>query len=315
MYGLRFEVENFRSFEHAQQISFQTSTLVVTGRNNCGKSNILRAIASIYNPYKQADYVDLNEILFDTQKGHFLFSLFVDVSSLPPSPRLQGGVLFNLIRDHGPIEIPYIVNAKQSVLNTAKLRMFLDNAIPRGYDQDYCRELFSSWSANREDNLNSIANSFDVCSYYQPGTIYVPSFRHITSPGVELQSFVQTKVPGDSISFQNIVTMLQSFDRPSAANLNDKDKLKRIEAMVSHCLESAVIIEVANDRSAIFLIIDGKHHNLKALGTGLEQLVIIATAAVGLFGKFTKNSFARCETSSGMLSISGRKLFSGVRGK
>jgi predicted ATPase len=278
---LRFKIENFRSFRASQELSFESKFLIVTGRNNSGKTNVLRAFASIFNRFDSREFSAFDEWLFDKANRKFLFSLFVDADAMSQQRVWRNAVVQGIFRHTPLLEVPFFVDGQQVAIDAPRLAQVLSSFIPHGFEEEIARSTFTSWYQSRQENLIHIASDFNVLHKFQIGTIYVPSFRHITLPDVALQSFVPASIPGNIISFHNIVGTLQNLDRPAPSSLSDKERLLKIEAFLSFCLEKDVKIEVAHDRSAVYIIQDNIVRNLNSLGTGIEQLLIIGTASIG----------------------------------
>jgi AAA ATPase domain len=279
---IRFSIENFRSFKDRQEVTLSARILIVTGRNNSGKSNILRAAALIYNQFENHNVIQPLYDFFDQNLGAFHFSVFGS-TQLPSIAALRdsSAAFRRCFQSIAKIEVPYLVDQSKTSLDEKKFSGMLDSIIPYGQDTTISQELAGSWSNDRNHNLVNIIRGLDIRKDLLFGTVYVPSFRHITQPGTVLQSYNQMRLPGQTISPENIVTTLQAFDRPPIGHLQEKEKLRRIEEFLSHCLEEKVGIEVASDRSAIYVSMAGATRDLRALGTGIEQLLIIGTASVG----------------------------------
>ncbi len=285
MKTLSFSIDNYRSFFESQNVEMKEKCLIITGQNNAGKSNILRASTLIYNDYDVGDFVDLSYDLHDKNKGYIGFSLFADNdSAVMRSLSSRSNTFANFFSQNAPIEIPYTISHHQIALDTDKLSKNLDRIIDQGADLYISRDINAGYS-DRAYNIIAIAGRLDIRREKIIGTIYVPAFRHITQPGTPLHSFNAHRIPGQTISPENIVTTLQGFDRPSAGRLSDKQKMRSIESFLSHCLDERMSIEVVNDRSAIYIITSYGQHDLRSLGSGIEQLLIIGTAGVGFEDK------------------------------
>jgi predicted ATPase len=279
---IKFTIANFRGFENEQTIELGNQVLVVTGQNNTGKSNILRAFALIFNEYSEKDFIVPMHDFHDERKGGIELGLHIAIDDLRLSahPVFRAPYIRNWVEDNSGVRVPFKIQRDGLNLDISSLVSELEKIIPHREDQDVLRNYAGSWSSNREHNLRSMASHMDIRAHRGVGTVYIPAFRHITRPGEPLPSYNDIRLPGQTLDAQNVVAVLQQLDRPPAGKLADKLKLRDIERFLSFCLEAETAIEVASDRSAIYVQVNGVPYDLRTLGSGIEQLIIIGTGAL-----------------------------------
>lgn len=114
------------------------------------------------------------------------------------------------------------------------------------------------------------------------GTIYVPTTRFITQVGQEPFRFSNFEMPGETLSYGNIVQRLAQMDRPPTAMRALREQFRELEDFIAYCLEKrSVKLEIPTDQKTIHINIDGTEFPIEDLGTGIEQLVILGLASFG----------------------------------
>ena len=154
---IHFCIENLRSFKDQQDIQFSARSLIVTGKNNSGKLNVLRAFAHIYNKYENNRYIHPMYDFHSQAPSAFRFSLFCPTDAALFSSAINKSHNFGrLLARLSEIEIPYFANQTKTELDKKKFTRLLDDVIPAGVDAGISKELAGSWG----DRAHNLANIF-----------------------------------------------------------------------------------------------------------------------------------------------------------
>lgn len=260
-FPFKINIQNYRSIQEGCNIPFNKKSTFVVGQNNTGKSNILRALASVFNKkYDAGDAKALYEIK--------IRSNLTDYPGLPPNLKsiIQREGFLLKIDSAGELS----TSAPSSALNSyAGSHILLEE--------------LGSKNSNHNTNILSICRR--VYDYIRPqlnGTTYVPTTRFITEIGAEPAHFSSFSMPGETIAYGRIIEQLSEMDRPPTDKRELRESFKKIEDFLSYCLEKPKTkIEIPNDKKTIHLTIGGSERPLVDLGTGVEQLLIIGLASLG----------------------------------
>ncbi len=228
---IHFSISNFRSFKDGVTIELNGRFLIVTGQNNTGKTNILRAIALLYNTGYNFGAVLSDEADRFNSANDIRVTFFFDPrGSFANSASSRSALLQKVLsRFDERLAVPYLLRREGMILDMGSAQSFFGDLIPPDADGQISLDLHSS-QGNRASNLERIVKSFECLQAISIGTIYVPSFRHITKPGSQLPSFNAMNLPGKTISPETIVFIFQHLDRPPAGKLKDKENLRRMRA-------------------------------------------------------------------------------------
>ena len=71
----RIEIKNFRSIKDAK-ISFDHSCLILLGKNEAGKSNVLKAVAAVFGKYKLSNKDKRKRIDNEKIEEYYIRSVF-----------------------------------------------------------------------------------------------------------------------------------------------------------------------------------------------------------------------------------------------
>lgn len=264
-FPFELEILNFRSIKSSISIPFRSKTTFVVGQNNSGKSNVLRALAAVFNKSPQTG--DPNyDFQISIKENSFLTQI------LPADcARSFGQSKIVLPISHNKRALPQEV--PPALVSYAQSRSFLSD--------------FGHSSSDSLDNVASVYRRIgDHVTSLMPGTVYVPTTRFITQVGQEPVRFSTFEMPGETLNYGNIVQRLAEMDRPPTEKRNLRQHFKELEEFVAYCLEkSSVKIEIPTNQKTIHINIDGDEHPIEDLGSGIEQLVIIGLASFGFKGK------------------------------
>jgi predicted ATPase len=272
-YLLGIEISNFRSIVESVYIPLQKKMTFLVGQNNSGKTGILRFLGLLLNGGAvgtedisqftklpaNADYVFSNEAIFNFANNYPVMTGSINE---------HGPNQFKLSHDFEPNRELKISEDLLQIINT---QYFHPNG---GFFRDF------SQSSSLENNISLFIQRFWSQTNI-PKTIYVPGQRAILSNGTASGQFGQVDFPGQRIQLNTIVSELAVLDRPDATEPEQrviaKNKLTNICKFLTYCLEvQSVKIEVPDGKRTIYVTIDGIEQPISNLGSGIEQLIVIA---------------------------------------
>lgn len=289
-------LSGYRSFGKDPQYFDQFAKInILIGRNNSGKSNVLRAIkevlpqvgdrgplklepVAIHLPDQPPFQLGVGEAFTEDEAGHFSLP-----SSSPRCHQLQDG--------RGP-KIDSLVaellgrKAKHDKTNLAwSFTTFPDR-----------KPIHDTWVAamvgmggNRVQNLWEVltgSSGGDRKAHWEPKIIdrfplkvpqhtveLIPAIRRIGDSGVDPSGYDGT----------GIINRLAQLQNPSAEDQNEKLKLEAINAFLREVTDRPEArIEIPYARDTILVHMDNKVLPIGCLGSGLHEVIILAAAATTL---------------------------------
>lgn len=271
-------LENFRSLSGGVDIPFSKNITLITGPNNVGKSNVLKALAILWNKSSQ----NLIDELYDFPSSDKSIRVTLKPTVEYLRSRLARRPNAEIIYSHaGRPSIEFPLKLSKGSFELGYSKEFAE--LFQGYSSNASRHYITDFSQSNgtEQNLRILLE--DIHPYPDfPGTVFLPNLRFITPPGKVPDRFVNVDFPGDVVSFGTVVDQLASMDRPSYDQMHLKETLSRIGDFMAFCLECRTVqIEVPTGKKTIHLRINGEERPISSLGTGVEQLLMIGLASVG----------------------------------
>lgn len=284
-------IGGYRSFgSELQRFEKFNKINLFIGQNNCGKSNILRFFKDIY-PH----LIEFEVIKFDQLDRH-----------IPSGAPFTYGLSVSLGRDESGNYQALIDEFKgrisdTSIIGTA-LKLFLAKSKQDGTDDvwfsykpkerkrtiveeewrqpfreldDYELErLWAALTAQRGGSRDAhwepetlSALSPDIKSIK---TILIPAIRQIGKKGSVSEEF----------SGEGIIERLVKLQNPDVHNQEDRKKFHKINEFLKNVTDNkSASIEIPHDRDMILVHMDQKTLPLSSLGTGIHEVIILASAA------------------------------------
>lgn len=275
-----FALGGYRSFGEKQVIGPLSKINFFVGRNNCGKSNILRFIndyyASVYNGIGKGTRTQFSLEDFEQHKGqHSKFSFSVGVS--------QHGELFSRFQnriesDHGIVNELYDQAADEDDLIWIGAEdtnlTFDEEQLSAGLHQRTVRKVarhaLGLIGGRREKKRSRVVSQFFTLPKATFDTMMVPAFRKVGDMGSSI----------DGLKGDGIIDHLARLQSPTLDNLKNEQDFDSINRFVKKVLgnESAEI-RIPHNRNRIQVKMDGKTLPLASLGTGVHEVVILASVA------------------------------------
>lgn len=261
-------INNFRSIgDKPVTINLIKKISVIIGKNNSGKSNILKALQKVKQcqsnkfTFGELDYHNRNQ----SKPFRFTFHLISDDPfkefGIPKS--YKGEIFFN-----------YEYSQKEghpiSIGSCFHLLKFPDWNEPLGrrFNRRFSSKLAES-EFEMEMNKTAEATLPEILKNL-PDIYILPQFRQIT-PGAE-----------HSIEGKGIIETLDRFQHPTIGHDEDKIKFQKVEELIQKLIHLPKAKLEIVDKKHILIENEGLRIPLESYGTGVHELIILATALISL---------------------------------
>lgn len=290
-----FGVRGFRSFgSDFQYLSPLGKINLIVGKNNVGKSNVLRLIELLGNFHNnKKPEVDILDEHIGEGKVPFTWNLAVDAQELTEK------VLISLIPDghqdiHRPVVSAIIDNFPGKQENIIWMTMnHQEGKVLKIPDPEEIRQAIQSGGfLNLSERWHYLwrtltsAGGGDFKTYWGPDVLKkIVSLIEWTHPPVHLlNAHRQIGAPGSKYSDLNgegLIARLAELQNPERAVRQESlEKFGRITAFLEDVLdEPGVRIEVSHSATELNVILKNKVLPIQSLGTGVHEVLIFATAA------------------------------------
>jgi predicted ATPase len=293
-----FGVRGYRSFgddEHLALIGPMGKIHLVVGQNNVGKSNTLHVMADVLPTLRrmsgsQVNRADLFNGGFDTPEGWSddrprIISLGLRLTDAVKEALsythegvrrwLSTDAYTRGFQDVVWLDLVIAPTANDASSFTVKLdteQMYAAQAEGRGFDSTMLTSISSALtqgSGGVEHNLDGVLRRWAPWRFI-PETVWVEAVRQITASGDE-----------NLRTGQGIVARLAELERPDRGTYQeDRARFEALEAFVRDVLEDdQARIEIPTSRSTIHIHGRFGMRELEHVGTGLSELILIATVA------------------------------------
>lgn len=267
-------VSGFRSFasSDAQFIRGLGKINFLAGQNNSGKSNVLRLLLRLKSggelsaiDYHEADAESAVHVWLECTRdwlGERLAS-----SRVTPDPLTAfDNSAMNRFED-GSIWVPFELTTRGLAVDKSALP-----AAQRGMNRQQLGQisaaLTSTSGGGDTADLERVLDALNLPGNLLPDIEFIPAFRQVRE--------------GDEIGIDGsgIVRGLQRLMNPTLDRQNDRSLFDTVEQFVRTVLEDDdVSIEIPHDAEQILIRQRGMLLPLSSMGTGIEQVVILAAAA------------------------------------
>lgn len=279
-------LQNFRSIgpDPVELVPLRKCNILL-GQNNCGKSNILRAVKRISDtfhetqkPPRERSRLDELDIFRRQGSESFNFTLYFEAEDQVPKDvelaKLAGykDFWFTFSFRAGSVE--------PELTNCCFVERISDDDRVRRQQMD---ELYPHLTQLRFSGLLSVLQARKAFSDSASGifrSTFLPSI-----PKVQIIPEFRKIVPGDQylIDGTNLVYELARYQNPDLAHEKDREKFDLIEQLVCNLLHTPnAKIDVTRDNPTIMLLHNGLRLPLDRYGTGVHELVILATAILSM---------------------------------
>jgi predicted ATP-dependent endonuclease of OLD family len=287
------EISGFRSFGSKPVLIDSLKKLnFFVGQNNSGKSNVLRSItmlSSIRGPDprltpRSSDFAagaeNINVCL------HFPNRLLREVFVKRSGQQHQG---LEEIDDSKSFAFPFTVDRNNTfVVTDAQVHRFV---LSTGIQEARFRQLVQQYLGLGADTLSQarhLMQSLDLENYLMNKVLFVPQIRTVHSISQYVDNVDQFIDSRHSIVFSGgqMIDLLFRLQHPSYDARADREKFNKIIQFLRDITQNETVsLEVPHDRSSILVNMDGKTLPLHNLGTGIEEILIMAAASLGFADK------------------------------
>lgn len=292
-----FAIAGYRSFGKTPQYFDRLSKInLLIGRNNAGKSNVIRFLMEIYpkgphamtrltNPL-DTHLPDYAELLIGW--GEELQAGTDGIQKLRSSHHLLAGFTDTLQYINAKLALSKLFSEKQKLDGTELAWSFVRPFNRRG-ELELWKEAAKSltdqeisvlWKVLTNQSGGDRINSWepDVLAMLAPNfpniqMALIPAVREIGAKGSE----------SDGFNGAGIIERLARLQNPDVHSQHDRIKFKEITKFVGNVIDNPTAsIEVPHDRETILVHMDGKTLPLSSLGSGIHEVIILAAAATVL---------------------------------
>lgn len=290
-----FAISGYRSFGAKFQRFEKLSKInLFIGQNNSGKSNILRfiheAIPKLFSPTSS----------FDSFEKH-----------LPDTPPLQFGLRVSLEENDSGVCAEFneeVLSKLPSGFHTKALAGRLLTAFQKKAELDGTKDAWFEFDENKKLINDDWVDPFLVIPAHelkhiwsgltnnssggsrdedwfpvtikrlaptmgQPKSALIPAIREVRSKSSESEEY----------SGEGIIEHIARLQNPDVTNQSNKNKFEKINSFLQNVTDNNTArIEIPYDRSTILVHMDGKTLPLDSLGTGIHEVIILASASTTL---------------------------------
>jgi len=276
-----FALAGYRSFgENIQRFDCFSKINLFIGQNNCGKSNVLRFINEVHpqlngNGYFKLESLD-NHIL---KKTRFIVgkSFLLEEDSI----RLLFPTLNSVAYESVYKIFKYKADADDSKYVWFEygddLKLINNSLWKKAFDILSDNQIYSLWRLLTNQSQGSRDQHWypDSLERLTPkvqeiSSVMIPAIRQIGKKGSVSEDF----------SGEGIIERLVKLQNPDVQNQSDKNKFSQINSFLQNVTDNdSAIIEIPHNRETILVHMDGKTLPLESLGTGIHEVIILASAA------------------------------------
>lgn len=292
----------YRSFgSKMQYINDLGKVNIIIGKNNSGKSNILRFLKKFqlsgWSRNNFDDKLDLNSIDGDSiielaiqvkksseNTGCFyekILELLPDLQHRIPEWKDSFWISYYIdLSDNSSPEHPKFDSIKEQIKKAYTMDEIKDIVLSKlayakeRYDNnkkkniDYEEEIDYEYEDSEDDLLNIIGWQFHILNGDYPVDVYlIDSYRKITSEETW------------ESNGRGLISKLNKLKQPYWTNYEDKEIFVKINSFVKSILNTSnVEIDIPDSKDDLYISMDGKLLPLNSLGTGIHQVIIMAVA-------------------------------------
>ena len=282
-----FRISGYRSFgAHEQEIGELEKVNVFIGKNNSGKSNILRFIERLPQIFVSHHYgrdkaKPLFEPLHDLHKGatscdRINFSLLIGKNSAAKTVMDEAfNKLFPQIGNRveewrDGVWIPYsITNLHDG--ETKFDVVVLSDLLKKSYSEYQIVQAFSldGWQGGtREAQLEHVAVKFDLLKSCKFEVSTIPAYRKITAESADWE-----------LNGRGLIQKLNMLKNPVVGREEDQERFRDINQFLRDILgKPEANIDIPHSVDDLYVEFDNRRLPIESLGTGIHQVILLAIA-------------------------------------
>lgn len=290
-------VNGYRSFGTKKQYFERFSKInLFIGQNNSGKSNILRLLHDVYpvifvSPSKlklhvldrhmpgPSPFIIGIPVSLKTEKNGDFAEFFDKINPLFKHDGRNSSEISEVLRvfqekakKDGAADVWFNFGPDLNLVDTlawkAAFDILSDHSMSRIWER-----LTQQSAGNRNQHWFPETLARLTPKPAQIKAIMIPAIRQIGKHGSESEDF----------SGDGIIERLVKLQNPDAHNQTDRKKFEAINKFLQTVTDNnTALIEVPHERDTILVHMDGKTLPLDSLGTGIHEVIILASAATTL---------------------------------
>ncbi|MER5266938.1 AAA family ATPase [Actinosynnema sp. NPDC002837] len=290
-----FSVSGFRSLygDTALTISPLTKVSLLAGQNNSGKSNILSFVARYLNSRERTitapDGLDVPQTRNEEDRG-FRYSIAITenspiIEAVLTKARRQGGGSVQQFKDflaapafHAThddlIWLTMNMPSAGDASTTFDIKQLSDlqSQLGKGFLSGLSSALMQTSGGATYDDAKRLISLIDIRNSLPPVQM-IGTFRQVDNSTTETLSY----------DGAGLISSLQRLQNPRAQNRDDRERFNAVNRFVRTVFEDyEATLEVPYDLSTINIARSDSTLPLEHYGTGIQQVIIIATAATVL---------------------------------
>ncbi len=286
-----FTIGGFRNFEANQWIYPLARVNIFIGSNNSGKSNILRYIKRVIAPTIKTHFdnaVELHEL--DRPRNGALLNHFEIRADFPPQlldildrhPEHRANIITGFGR--AIVDQKYLCAAykfpRDPTPNSFPIELYPATLYP---DTDL-QPLRAAWRFTNHGNGGSKDGWYQGLMEWTNARMrrdihphYIKTFRQLST---RLDGF-DDEYDRTGMNTPHLIDEISRLERPRHNEQNQKEKFNRLLNFVRKILQDKTIdIQVAADKTHIYVIQNEKTLPLEALGSGIHEVFMLAADVI-----------------------------------
>ena len=297
---ISFSLRGYRNLSETSRIEISQQVNIIIGPNNAGKSNILRAIALVLAPnntrhdkLSDIDYTDPEKQTIYCELRSYSAAPFLSSHADHNYFRILEAFFTTLIEKNGYISSFYtITEAGKSIsFDREQTSKVLLDAVHQ--DRMLTSSIREVWRVILNGSGGDISHwtstlvqrVYDILPSLQRQTLFLPSSRYITT-GDEVPLASNAPIMSDSLKCHEIIERLFKMKNPRTGEDKEIIKFQKIEIFLREVTGNPTLkLQIAWDGNEITVELDGKRLPLSNLGSGIEQILIMATFSVSFSDK------------------------------
>ncbi|HQS58670.1 MAG: hypothetical protein B7Y56_11185 [Gallionellales bacterium 35-53-114] len=292
---ISFAIGGYRSFGNKVQRFGKLSRInLFIGQNNSGKSNVLRFLHDVYPSWVNGN----NSFNLGPLEAHLpTRATFIASSNSISLCKDTQGNFTEFVREISPkipqdkyhqrwLSLLLNVFLKKSELEGTGEKLWFDFNVNRALITSNWSEAFQViddynflhlWEALTGQRNGSRNQHWfpETLAYLTPSLApinvkMIPAIRQVGKQGSASEEF----------SGEGIIERLAKLQHPNVHNQSDKEKFEKINKFLRNVIDNdTASIDIPHDRDTILVHISGRTLPLESLGTGIHEVIILASAA------------------------------------
>lgn len=287
-----FSLSGYRSFgKKIQRFESLSKINLFIGQNNSGKSNILRFINDIYPKLSQNDPLQLDPLDKHLPSGaEFTAGTSISLKQNDKGDYIEfNKEVRNKFRDHiRNTEVPgfaLMVFQKKKEIDGSE-NVWFNFDVNLKLKEDNWKEVFDILADKDIYNLwtgltGSKQGGREQHWYPESLRRLTPKFKTLNSVLIPAIRTVGEKGSvSDNFSGKGIIERLVRLQNPDVHSQIDRVKFDNINKFLRNVTDNnTATIEIPHERDTILVHMDGKTLPLESLGTGIHEVIILASAS------------------------------------